>query len=171
MKKIGLLCALLLTSLTISGCGHHSYNLNKLRSEHARLLKEAKSQKNKHHKKHNSGKATKKDGQSNKSRPKNNQGNKQSSSQHQSANESTKNSHEPSIYDDPKVQDNLRRGLTVFGTRPRSSFKSDADFQRYNAWHQGYNYDPSTNTYTEMNQQELNDMRQQMNQNAGQNFK
>lgn len=56
------------------------------------------------------------------------------------------------------------------GTRKRSSFKSDSDFQRYNAWHQGYNYDPATDSYTEMNDDQLNYMREQMNKDGGQSF-
>ena len=53
MKKISLLCMTFLASLYLDACGKsHSYNLNKLRAEHARLLKQNNNKKHKHAKKH-----------------------------------------------------------------------------------------------------------------------
>lgn len=54
MKKISLLCAVALAGLSLGGCGNgHHYNLQKLRAEHSRLLKQTKNKNNhKHNKKH-----------------------------------------------------------------------------------------------------------------------
>lgn len=178
MKKISLLCAVVIAGLSLGGCGNgHHYNLKKLRAEHARLLKQSKKKDDKHNKKHStkSKKSTKQSASNKKSSSSSGNKNKTTAHNNQKENNNSQdqnaNNHHETVYDDPKVQENLRKGLTVNGVRPRSSFNSDDDYRRYTAWWQGYNYNPQTNTYSQMNDQQLNDMRQQMNANAGQNFK
>ena len=51
MKKIGLICAIALTGMSLTACSKQSYNLKKLRAEHARLLKQSKEHKS-HRKTH-----------------------------------------------------------------------------------------------------------------------
>ena len=53
MKKIGLICAVTLAGMSLAACGNQSYNLKKLKAEHARLLKQSKDHKD-HHKTHKS---------------------------------------------------------------------------------------------------------------------
>lgn len=62
--------------------------------------------------------------------------------------------------------------LTVIGMVQERQVHSsnNQDYQAYVAYYQGYNYDKNTGAVTPMNQQQLNDMRQQMNQNGGANF-
>lgn len=67
-------------------------------------------------------------------------------------------------------QKNVEKGLYPDGTRRRETFKSDDDYSRYNAWHSGYNYDPSTGTLTPLNDQDMANMRAQMNKDGGQSF-
>ena len=183
MKKIGLICAIALTGMSLTACSKQSYNLKKLRAEHARLLKQSKEHKS-HRKTHKYKKQTassKKENDS-KSAKGSNKGNtdnnRNSSSQSkktsQSGNQTASNNSQQQNYSgshlDAAQQANVNKGLYPDGTRKPDSFSSSADYQRYNAWYQGYNYDPSTGSLTRMNDQQLNDMRQQMNANGGQNF-
>lgn len=170
MKKISLICAVVIAGLSLCGCGNgRNYNLNKLRAEHSRLLKQTKKKNQKHSKKHSSkSKRENKKSASNKKSSSSNKNESSNQTNHNSAGNQQATQNSSSV--PAEYQKNIDKGLEWDGTRRRDSFKSDADFQRYNAWHQGYNYDPNTNTYTPMNDQQLNDMRQQMNKDGGQSF-
>lgn len=180
MKKIGLICAVALVGMSLAACGNQSYNLKKLRAEHARLLKQSKEHKG-HHKTHKSKKqnaSSKRENNSKSSSKSNTDKNRSSSSQNKSTSQNSnqitsnnsKQQNNSGQHLDAAQQANVNKGLYPDGTRKPDSFSSSADYQRYNAWYQGYNYDPSTGSLTRMNDQQLNDMRQQMNANGGQNF-
>lgn len=181
MKKIGLICAVTLAGMSLAACGNQSYNLKKLRAEHARLLKQSKEQKS-HHKTHKHKKQTAKKENNSKSAKGSSKDNvdnnrnlsSQSKKTSQNGNQTASNNSKQQSYSgshlDATQQANVNKGLYPDGTRKPDSFSSSADYQRYNAWYQGYNYDPSTGSLTRMNDQQLNDMRQQMNANGGQNF-
>lgn len=168
MKKISLICAVALSCIALSGCGIGSHNLHKS-VNHSTLIKKGHSKHHKHNKKHSTkSKKSTKQSASNKNSSSSKKNNSSDKNKQQANNkQATQNSN--SI--PPEYQKNIDKGLEWDGTRRRDSFKSDADFERYNAWHQGYNYDPNTNTYTQMNQQQLNQMRQSMNRDGGQDFK
>ena len=169
MKKISLLCSIVLVTLSLCGCsnGHH-YNLKKLRAEHSRLLKLSKKKNHKRNKKHST--KVKTSTKQNTSRKKSSSSKQNNVANHKNQQTNNKPTAQNANSIPPEYQKNIDKGLEWDGTRRRDSFKSDADFQRYNAWHQGYNYDPNTNTYTQMNQQQLDNMRQQMNKDGGKNF-
>lgn len=172
MKKITLITVPLLATLTLSGCGNsHNYHLNKLRAEHSKLLKQSKKKDHKHKKKHSAkSKKSTKQSAANKNSSSNKQNKASSQNSQQNNNQqSTKNSNNGEHLS-PEQQANVAKGLYPNGTRRPESFANHDDYLRYNAWYQGYNYDPNTGQTTPMNQQQLNDMRQQMSQNAGQNF-
>lgn len=182
MKKISLLCMTFLASLSLAACGKsHSYNLNKLRAEHARLLKQNNNKKHKHAKKHSprSKKATQQSAVNKKassnedsqSKASDSSQNESSGNNKHSINEQTKHDGDKGEHLSPAEQANVNKGLYPNGTRRPETFANMDDYKRYNAWYQGYNYDPTTNTLTPMNDQQLNDMRQQMNADGGQNFK
>lgn len=181
MKKVSLICAVALTGMSLTACGNQSYNLKKLRAEHARLLKQSKEHKS-HHKTHKHKKQTAKrennsksaksssNGNTNKNRSSSSQNKKASQNGTQTTSNNNKQPNNSGQHLDAAQQANVNKGLYPDGTRKPDSFSSSADYQRYNAWYQGYNYDPSTGSLTRMNDQQLNDMRQQMNANGGQNF-
>lgn len=175
MKKLTLITVALLATLTLSGCGNsHNYHLNKLRAEHSKLLKESKKKDHKHKKKHSAkSKKSTKQSAAKKNLSANNQN--KASSQNDQQNGSQQSSTvtgdaNQSKHLDPQSQANVNKGLNWDGTRRRSSFSNDNDYRRYLAWEQGYNYNPNTGQTTRMNDQQVNDMRQQMSQNGGQNF-
>lgn len=180
MKKIGLICAAVLVCGSLTACGNeHSYNLKKLRAEHSKLLKQSKKQsdhkkhstKEEHSSKQNASKQNSSSNNKTASSKKNEKENSNNNNSQQSNNTHQKVANSNSSSIPSSYQENINKGLEWDGTRRRDSFSSDADYQRYNAWHQGFNYDPSTGNLTPMNQQQLNDMRQQMSNNGGQDFK
>lgn len=172
MKKISLICATALAGISLGGCGNsHNYNLKKLRAEHTRLLKQSKHKIHKHSKSHST--KSKKGSQQSASNKKSlsdiqNKSSKQNTQQNNDHHSTPSNDGE---HLDSAQQANVNKGLYPDGTRRPESFANNDDYKRYNAWYQGYNYDPSTGSLTRMNDQQLNDMRQQMNANGGQNFK
>lgn len=182
MKKISLLCATLLACSGLVACGTqpsssqatNSSKISKLKAENLSL----KAKKHHKHKTHTqqSKKKTTKNSQSNSSSSQSSiknssstNSNKNSNNSHSNDTQQTASSNDDNIPESYK--ENMRKGLEWDGTRKRSSFNSDADYQRYNAWHQGYNYDPSTGQYSPMNQDQLNQMRASMNRDGGQDFK
>lgn len=173
MKKISLICSVVLAGLSLGGCGNgHHYNLNKLRAEHSKLLKQTKKKDHKHNKKHSTkSKKTTQQSTSNKNSSSNNK-DKTSNQNKQQNNNSQQASQDEykGMHLSPEEQANVNKGLYPNGTRRPESFANMDDYKRYNAWYQGNNYDPSTNTYTPMNQQQLDNMRQQMNKDGGQSF-
>lgn len=174
MKKISLICAVALAGLSLGGCGNgHHYNLKKLRAEHSRLLKQTKKKDHKHNKKHSTkSKKSTKQSASNKNSSSGNKNNSSSSNGQKNNNDQQASQDEyKGMHLSTEEQANVNKGLYPNGTRRPESFANMDDYKRYNAWWQGSNYDPKTNTYTPMNQQQLDDMRQQMNANGGQNFK
>lgn len=172
MRKITLLSAVLLAGLSLGGCGNgHNYNLKKLRAEHARLLKQTSKKNHKHTKKHSAkSKKSTKQSASNKNSSSNKQNKASSQNKQQNNNQQATQISNNGEHLSPAQQANVNKGLYPNDTRRPETFANQNDYKRYNAWYQGYNYDPNTNTYTRMNDQQLNDMRQQMNANAGQNF-
>lgn len=194
MKKSVLISGVLFCGLKLGGCGastSKNNNLKALRTEHAKLLKETETEHHKHkdqNKKHsvkanmsaqqsssslsnkNSSSNNNKLGNQNKKNQSNSSANKPQQNNLQQGHQSSQQNNS-SQYIDPAQQENVNRGLYPNGTRRPESFANMDDYKRYNAWYQGYNYDPSTNTYTEMNQQQLNNMRNSMNKDGGQDFK
>lgn len=172
LRKILLLSAVTFVGLSLGGCGNsHNYSLKKLRAEHARLLKQSKHKTHNHSNSHST---------KSKKEAKQNASSKKSASdvQNKASNQNTRqnNDHHATQSNDGEhlssaQQANVDKGLYPDGTRKPESFANHDDYMRYNAWYQGYNYDPSTGSLTRMNDQQLNDMRQQMNANGGQNFK
>lgn len=190
MKRLSLICIAALTCYSLAGCGTTQSKATKSSSEVSSLKAENSSLKAKRHQTHKKAKkARKTDKQITKSSKSSSARSESSKSSNNNTNATnakangkrSKNGHQPtdseitssrSTGDIPQsYKDNMARGLEWNGTRPRSSFSSEDQFLRYNAWHQGLNYDPSTNTYTQMNQQQLDDMRQQMNKDGGQSFR
>lgn len=172
MKKVNLICAVVLVGLSLGGCGNgHHYNLQKLRAEHSRLLKQTKKKDHKHNKKHSAkSKKSTKQSASNKNSSSSKKDKASSSNGQQSNSQQASQDEYKGMHLSPEQQANVNKGLYPNGTRRPESFANQNDYKRYNAWYQGYNYDPNTNTYSRMNDQQLNDMRQQMNANGGQNF-
>lgn len=202
MKKIGLICAILLAGGSLTACGNNqqskSSKMDSLKAEHSSLIAESKKQNKKVHKgkqhikkssKSSSKSSIKKDDhraassskntstkQATQSNSNSNQAAKDSSSatssissnassnNHNNSNSSNGNNYDAtdSYNGDPNRYRN--------GTRKPSTFSNSQDYQAYVAYYQGYNYDKSTGQLTRMNDQQLNDMRQQMNQNGGANF-
>lgn len=164
-----------LMGVSLSACGNeHSYNLHKLRAEHAKLLKQYKKHSTHKHKNKHSAKPHTPAKQNNSNQSNSSKNNKKAISRNISESSKITNHHSTrndGAHLDSAQQANVNKGLYPDGTRRPDSFANSSDYQRYNAWYQGYNYDPNTNTYTRMNDQQLNDMRQQMNANGGQNFK
>lgn len=172
MKKMVLLCAAVLACGGLAGCGQHKDNssakISSLKAENS-SLKAKKSSSHKQSKKKNSSqsernksdKASQASGKTGRSAASNTTAASKSQSNQQAANKSGLS---------PAEQANVDKGLEWDGTRKRSSFNSDADYQRYNAWHQGYNYDPSTGSLTPLNDQDMSYMRAQMNKDGGQSF-
>lgn len=172
MKKMVLLCAAVLACGGLAGCGQHKDNssakISSLKAENS-SLKAKKSSSHKQSKKKNSSQsernksdnASQASGKTRRSAASNTTAASKSQPNQQAANKSGLS---------PAEQANVDKGLEWDGTRKRSSFNSDADYQRYNAWHQGYNYDPSTGSLTPLNDQDMAYMRAQMNKDGGQSF-
>lgn len=168
MKKISLICAAILLGMSLVGCGQHKDNssakLSSLKAENSSLkAKKSNSHRTKHARKNSS---------SSQSKSSNGSGNKRSSNTNTTTTSKPRSSQQTANKNSlsPAEQANVNKGLEWDGTRKRSSFKSDADFDRYNAWHQGYNYDPSSGNLTPLNDQQMSDMREQMNKDGGQSF-
>lgn len=186
MKKIGLVCATLLVGLSLAGCNNMASQSHRSSSSSSSTTKMVK-----HHKTHrqihkNQGKKKAKAGSSlahnpstvtssNSESVKKEQTNSQatqttiSKAGPTSSNASNNNSSESNDYE---VTDSYNGNYSRFrnGTRKPSTFSNSQDYQAYLAYYQGYNYDKSTGQITRMNEQQLNDMRQQMNKDGGQSF-
>lgn len=172
MKKIGLICAAVLLCGGLAGCGNQSKSSSKGSSKISSLKAEnssLKAKKSSSHKRqrsdnssqNNSDSASQASGKAERNSASSATAASKSQSSQQAANKSGLS---------PAEQANVDKGLEWDGTRKRSSFNSDADYQRYNAWHQGYNYDPSTGSLTPLNDQDMAYMRAQMNKDGGQSF-
>lgn len=176
MKKISLICVAALLCGSLAGCGNsQSKNSSKDSAKISSLKAENSSLKAKKHSSHkpstkkdslqdgknNSDNTSQTSGKTGRSAASNTTAASKSQPNRQAANKSGLS---------PAEQANVDKGLEWDGTRKRSSFNSDADYQRYNAWHQGYNYDPSTGSLTPLNDQDMSYMRAQMNKDGGQSF-
>lgn len=191
MKKLGLICVTLLVGLSLSACNNlasqqsKSSKMSSLKAEHSSLIAESRKQakknhKNKHnHKQKNANSTTKasnkKDGgtssSSNNSTKQATQNDSRSSDNGldtaaSSAASSTSSNNNYDATDSYNGDSSRYRN----GTRKPSTFSNSQDYQAYLAYYQGYNYDKSTGQMTRMNDQQLNDMRQQMNKDGGQSF-
>jgi len=195
MKKAVLICAVALTGMSLAACGNQSSKsdkLSSLKAEHSSLVAESKKQAKYSHKKHSkkkhhqeteiskstkeSNSGTNKHSENNNSvksnTPKSFNDNgtpKKATSNNQSANSNVVSASSSNSYDQT---DNYHGDYSRYrtGTRKPETFSNDQDYQAYVAYYQGYNYDKSTGQMTPMNDQQLNDMRQQMNNNGGANF-
>lgn len=192
MKKIGLICALLLAGLSLSACNnlasqqskssktsslktYHSSSSAKPRKQTKKNTKGNHSHKSKNI---NSAAATNTSNKENKTTTSLNNSTKPATqgSSHSSTNNpdtatsSSTDSNATSI--DYDATDSYHGDPSRYrtGTRKPSTFSNSQDYQAYLAYYQGYNYDKSTGQITRMNDQQLNDMRQQMNKDGGQSF-
>lgn len=179
MKKGLTIAVSVMAALSLAACGNNkqSDELKKLRAEHSSLVKQSKQASHKHKQKKHSTKSKREtkqsasksntDSQSSANKQSNQQRQKPTNSGQQAATQPNNSGNNNAS---SANQTNAANNLEWDGTRRRDSFKSDADFQRYNAWHQGYNYDPNTGNMTPLDQQQLNQMRQEMNKDGGQSF-
>ena len=182
MKKGLTIAVSVMAALSLAACGNNkqSDELKKLRAEHSSLVKQSKQDSHKHKQKKHSTKSKQEtkqsasksnaDSQSSANKQSNQQGQNKPANGSQQATTQANNSGASNNNASSANQTNAANNLEWDGTRRRDSFKSDADFQRYNAWHQGYNYDPNTGNMTPLDQQQLNQMRQEMNKDGGQSF-
>lgn len=182
MKKGLTIAVSVMAALSLAACGNNkqSDELKKLRAEHSSLVKQSKQDSHKHKQKKHSTKSKQEtkqsasksnaDSQSSANKQSNQQGQNKPANGGQQATTQANNSGASNNNASSANQTNAANNLEWDGTRRRDSFKSDADFQRYNAWHQGYNYDPNTGNMTPLDQQQLNQMRQEMNKDGGQSF-
>jgi hypothetical protein len=193
MKKIGLICAFLLAGLSLSACNNlasqqsKSSKTNSLKtyrsSSSAKPRKQTKKNtKGNHSRKSrnfNSTAATNTSNKENKTTTSSNNSTKpatQGNSHHSTNNNpdtATSNSTESNATSiDYDATDSYHGDPSRYrtGTRKPSTFSNNQDYQAYLAYYQGYNYDKSTGQITRMNDQQLNDMRQQMNKDGGQSF-
>lgn len=161
MKKLSIFLSALLLCMPLAACGNSSTSKSSSKSSSVKVV---------HHKRKHRQKKHERKQQAKTSSSSEAKSNKSSSSQQTSGSDHQHQSQQAAQSNSSAGNNNQNSDLEWDGTRKRSSFKSDADYQRYNAWHQGYNYDPSTGSLTRMNQQQLDDMRQQMDKDGGQSF-
>ena len=190
MKKIVLICITALAGLSLAACGNQSAtkssHLNSLKAEHSSLVAESKKnakhstkRKHNHKQKANSSTTTSKSSSNDTKTASSANNNTSKSSSNRSTNtkqvsksSNQSNATSSSVNTNYDATDSYNGDSNRYrnGMRKPSTFSNSQDYQAYIAYTQGYNYDKSTGQMTQMNDQQLNDMRQQMNKDGGASF-